>query len=128
MITAGAVIASVAEVFIAPWIPRIPSTRPISVLPESPRKMLAGGQIEDEESAQGAGQHDGDHRHVVVAHAHGDDAHHGRRGQADDRGQAVHAVDEIQGVDAAQQPEDRQRDSRPTQRNGQPKTTMRSIQ
>ena len=33
----------------------------------------------------------------------------------DDRRQPVHAVDEIQGVDAADQPKDRQRNAQPTQ-------------
>ena len=45
----------------------------------------------------------------------GDQGHHGRGGQADHRGQAVHAVDQVQGIDAAQQPQDGQRDAEPAQ-------------
>ena len=50
-----------------------------------------------------------------MALAGGDHAHHGGGRKADDRRQPVHAVDQIQGVDAADQPEDRQRNAQPAQ-------------
>ena len=43
--TAGAVIASVAEVFSVPCMPSMPTVSPMTMLPESPRKMLAGGRL-----------------------------------------------------------------------------------
>ena len=54
MRTTGAVIDNVAELFRLPWMPSTPITRPISVLPESPRKMLAGGRLKTRNPARAA--------------------------------------------------------------------------
>ena len=89
--------------------------RPITMLPESPKKMLAGGRLYTRKPASGGRQGQGHDRHVILSLAGGDDAQHGGGRQAHDRRQPVHAVEQIQGVDAADQPQDRQRDAQPTQ-------------
>ena len=102
----------------APWMPRIPSTSPDERASRIAQKDACRGEVVDQKSGQGAGQHDGHYRHVIVSHAGGDHAHHHGRGKADQRGQTVHAVDQIQGIDAAQQPDDGQRNAGPAQRDG----------
>ena len=91
--TAGAVIASVAEVFSDPWIPSRPTRQSDHHAAGVAEEDAGRREVVDQEAGQRSGQHDGHHGHVVVALAGGDHAQHGGGRKADDRRQAVHAVD-----------------------------------
>ena len=68
-----------------------------------------------EEARQRRGQSHGNHRYVIVTQAYGDDRHHCGGHQSHGRSQPVHAVEQVQGVDATDQPGNRQGNCKPTQ-------------
>ncbi len=77
-----------------------------------------GGQVIDQESRQRSGQHQCHHADMRVSRGRGDDGHHDGRRDAHDRGQPVQTIQQINGIDAAHEPEHGERHAKPPQREG----------
>ena len=101
----GAAMSAVPGPFIDPLMARTPRIRPISMLPASPRKIVAGGRFSQANPIRPAGECQGHDGNLGPAEEKGHDREGACQDYPQDARQTIDAVEEVDGVHCAQKPE-----------------------